>query len=94
MNMLLAATTQPKAPDLLSPMLKGLFHGILAVWPLWLVIGLVGLGKLGHQVYLLRRLSKSGIAEIDQMGGETFEAFLGTLFRGPRLRRRGHPLPR
>jgi restriction system protein len=77
----LAATTKPKAPDLVSPAIHGFLHGVLAVWPLWLVIGLVGLGKLAYQICLLRRLSKSGISEIDKMGGETFEAFLGTLFR-------------
>jgi restriction system protein len=81
MHALLAATSKPNSPDLLSPAFKGFFHGVLAVWPLWLVIGLAALGKLAYQLYRLRRLSRSGIAEIDRMDGQTFETFLGTLFR-------------
>lgn len=77
----LVMTSNTGSPDLLSPALKGVLHAGLAMWPLWVLIGLIGIGKLGYQLYRLRRPSKSGIAEIDQMNGQTFEIFLGTLFR-------------
>ena len=78
---MLILAAPPKTPDLLSPAIRGFFHAFLAFWPLWLLIGLVALGKLGYQLYCLRRLSKSGIADVDRMDGKTFETFLGTLFR-------------
>lgn len=81
MNVLLGATTQPRASDALAPALKGILHAVSAAWPLLLLIGLVAVGKLAYRLYHLRRLSKSGIAEIDLMDGRTFEIFLGTFFR-------------
>lgn len=62
-------------------MLKSLVEALLVLWPLWLLIGLVGAGKLAFELYRLRRLAKSGISEIDAMDGRMFEQFLGTLFR-------------
>jgi restriction system protein len=57
------------------------FDLVLAVWPLWVLVGLVALARLGVKLYRLRRLAKSGIREIDVMDGRTFEQFLATLFR-------------
>ena len=34
---------------------------LLAVWPLWLVLGVVALAKLAHHLYRRRRLAQSGI---------------------------------
>jgi restriction system protein len=81
MPAVLAAAKPPTAPDLLKPAAHGLVHSLLAFWPLWLLIGLVALGKLAVELYRLRRLSRSGIAEIDGMDGRTFEVFLSILFR-------------
>jgi len=53
---------------------------LLAMWPLWVVLGL----KYGVQIavrhFEQRRLSASGIAEIDRMDGRTFEKYLENLF--------------
>jgi restriction system protein len=68
---------QSSNPDPLGP----LFHGLAVLWPLWLLVALVGAGKLAWRLYELRRLSRSGIAEVDRMDGTTFEVFLTTLFR-------------
>lgn len=78
---LVAGARTPKPPDLLKPAAHGLIHSLIAFWPLWLLLGIIALGKLGWQLYSLRRLSRSGIAEIDTMDGRTFEVFLSTLFR-------------
>jgi restriction system protein len=58
-----------------------LIHGLATLWPLWLLVALVGAGKLALGLYELRRLSRSGIADVDRMDGKTFEVFLTTLFR-------------
>jgi restriction system protein len=73
----LAAAAKSSNPDVLRP----LVHGLAALWPLWLLVALVGAGKLAWRLYELRRLSRSGIAEVDRMDGTTFEVFLTTLFR-------------
>jgi restriction system protein len=78
---ILLAAKQPKPPDLVKPAVHGLLHSLLSLWPLWLLIGLIAVGKLAVELYRLRRLSLSGIAEIDAMDGRTFEGFLSTLFR-------------
>jgi restriction system protein len=71
----------PKTPDLLKPVAHGLEHTFIKLWPLWLLLGLIALGKVAWRAYQLHRLSKSGIREIDQMSGHRFEEYLGTLFR-------------
>lgn len=70
-----------KEADLLSPLINGFVDALLAIWPLWLLIGIVALGNRAYQLSRLCRLSRSGVGEIDRMDGKTFEAFLGTLFR-------------
>jgi restriction system protein len=50
-------------------------------WPLWLLVGIVGAAKLAWRIWELRRLSRSGIGDVDLMDGTTFEHFLTTLFR-------------
>ncbi|HEY3462553.1 MAG TPA: restriction endonuclease [Gaiellaceae bacterium] len=71
----------PKAPDLVKPVAHGLEQTLIKFWPLWLLLLLVALGKVAWGAYQMRRLSKSGITEIDRMSGHTFEEFLSTLFR-------------
>jgi restriction system protein len=79
--MLAAADSKPSSPDLIGPVIDGLGQAFVTFWPLWLLIGIIGVGKLAWRIYQLRRLSRSGIAEVDQMDGTTFEHFLTTLFR-------------
>jgi restriction system protein len=69
-----------KAPNVASPALHGLLKGLLAVWPLWLLLGVIALAKLAYHLYRVRRLALSGIAQVDRMDGKIFEEFLGTLF--------------
>lgn len=67
--------------DTFQSLLHGLLMGLRAFWPIFLLVGLLAAARLGYQLYRLRRLSRSGIAKVDQMDGATFEVFLGTLFR-------------
>jgi len=80
MGLLLDAASKPAAPSADSA-LKTFFDLLLAAWPLWVLLGVVGAAKLAYQFYRRRRLAKSGIREVDAMDGRTFEEFLGTLFR-------------
>ena len=79
--MLATADPKPTSPDLIGPVIHGLADAPVGFWPLWLFIGLIAAAKLAWRIYQLRRLSRSGIAEVDQMDGTTFEVFLTTLFR-------------
>jgi restriction system protein len=82
--MMLLASGKPKppeAPDLVQPAAHGLEHTVIKFWPLWLLLLAVALAKLAWRGYQLRRLSKSGIDEIDRMTGHVFEEYLSTLFR-------------
>jgi restriction system protein len=50
------------------------------LWPLWALIVIVALGKLAYQLWEKQRLAKSGIDDIDNMSGKTFEKYLEVLF--------------
>lgn len=60
-----------------------------AFWPVWLVLGLPLLLGLSLKFYKSYRLSKSGMRELDKLGGEDFEKYLELLFRklGYKVRR-------
>ncbi len=81
MPLSLASGKPPKAPNLVGPAEHGLEHSLIHLWPLWLFLGAIVVLKFAWQGYQMHRLSKSGIAEIDQMSGHRFEEFLSTLFR-------------
>lgn len=70
----------PLQQSIASSMIKGLLIGIGMLWPLWLFIGLIIIGRLVHSIYEKQRLVKSGIADIDQMSGKVFEKYLEALF--------------
>jgi restriction system protein len=53
---------------------------IKAFWPLWALVIVVALGKLAVRLFEKQRLAKSGIDDIDQMSGKTFEKYLEVLF--------------
>lgn len=57
-----------------------LVKGMLALWQMWLILGVMALIKLAYILWEKNRLSKSGIAEIDHMDGITFEKYLEALF--------------
>jgi restriction system protein len=52
------------------------------LWPLWLIVAVVLLGRAAKFVWAERQLRRSGIREIDVMDGPTFEHRLAILFRG------------
>lgn len=81
MRLLLANAKPAKAPNLVGPAAHGLERSFIHLWPLWLFLGAIAAAKVAWRAYQMHRLSKSGIAEIDQMSGHRFEEFLGTLFR-------------
>lgn len=82
--LLAAANDKPQTIDL-EPAFRGFIDGVIhtvsALWPLFLIVGLIALGKVALQLYRLHRISTSGIRDIDAMDGGTFEVFLTTLFR-------------
>ena len=77
--------------DFWGPTAHALHLALVQFWPLWLLIGLVGLGKAFLWLLEQRRISRSGIEEIDHMDGHTFERRMQVLFRdlGYRVQRTG-----
>lgn len=78
---MIAATPKPESPDYVEPAAEALTQTLLDLWPLWLLVAIVGGARLAWRLYEQHRLSRSGIAEVDRMDGGTFEMFLTTLFR-------------
>jgi len=52
-----------------------------AIWPLWILMIIVTLGKILFYFFKKHKLSKAGMNEIDVMDGKTFEEFLAGLFQ-------------
>lgn len=50
-------------------------------WPIWVPALVVFLVKMALSIRKKARLAQSGIAELDQLGGEDFEKYLEILFR-------------
>jgi restriction system protein len=57
------------------------WHLIGALWPLWVIFGLVLAAREAKLLWEERRLRRSGIREIDVMDGPTVERRLAVLFR-------------
>ena len=72
--MLVAASHQSDA-------LSTLLHSLAKLWPLWVLVAIVGAGKLALWIHQELRLRRAGIADVDRMDGPTFERFLVSLFR-------------
>ena len=66
--------------DVAAPLAQFL-AALLQLWPIWLLLVLAFAVRIGLAAYRYRRLSRSGIAEIDRMTGATFERYLEILFR-------------
>ncbi len=66
--------------DLLWAVLEAIPQIVLANWPLFAVVGGILLVTWALELARRRRLARSGIAEIDQMDGKTFEQRLAILF--------------
>ena len=65
---------------LVGGLIRGLLEAAVQLWPLWGLLLGIALLRLGWAVYEGRRLARSGIIDIDRMGGETFEKYLSVLF--------------
>lgn len=67
-------------PDFSQVFLKGVLNALLQLWYIWLILGLVLLGKIIFYLLEKQKLAKSGIADIDSMDGKRFEKYLEVLF--------------
>lgn len=61
---------------------RDLLPSLIGLWPLWLFVGAVALARFTAWLWRERELARSGIREIDEMDGRTFERRLVVLFRG------------
>jgi restriction system protein len=59
---------------------KTLLNGIAQMWYIWLILGLVLIGRLVFYLLEQQKLAKSGIVDIDKMDGKTFEKYLKVFF--------------
>jgi restriction system protein len=59
---------------------KALLNGVAQMWYVWLILGLVLIGRLVFYLLEQQKLAKSGIADIDKMDGKTFEKYLKVFF--------------
>jgi len=66
--------------DFSQAFLKGLPDLLLQLWFIWLILGLVLIGKIILYLLEKQKLAKSGIADIDSMDGKKFEKYLEVLF--------------
>jgi restriction system protein len=70
----------PNTPDTTSGF-EFVTHALVVMWPLWVLVALIGAGKLLVTWRQQRRLKRAGILEIDRMSGPMFEQRLAVLFR-------------
>jgi restriction system protein len=59
---------------------KALLNGMAQMWYVWLILGLVLIGRLVFYLLEQQKLTRSGVADIDKMDGKTFEKYLKVLF--------------
>jgi restriction system protein len=59
---------------------KALLSGMAQLWYVWLILGLVLIGRLVFYLLEQQKLARSGIADIDRMDGKTFEKCLKVFF--------------
>jgi len=60
--------------------IKGIQTALPALWPLIAFLASLALIKFIYRLYEMKRLFRSGINNIDQMDGKTFEKYLESLF--------------
>lgn len=59
---------------------QGWLQALVIAWPLVLGLVVIHGGKFAYRLYEKKRLSQSGVADIDRMDGRTFDKYLETLF--------------
>jgi len=67
--------------DLTINIIKAFFRGFFTFWPFFVFILIVALIKLLLLWNEKKRLERSGVNDIDQMDGKTFEKYLEVLFK-------------
>jgi len=55
-------------------------RGMAQIWYVWLILGLILIGRLIFYLIEKQKLARSGIADIDKMDGKTFEKYLKVFF--------------
>lgn len=60
--------------------IMSILKGFWAVWPLWAFLLALAVGKLIYRLYEMNRLARSGVSDIDNMDGKSFEKYLEVLF--------------
>jgi restriction system protein len=78
---LLQAGDQADGSDASRALIEAMLHGFVLTWPIWAFLGVLILGSLVLKIIRIRRLARSGIDDIDRMGGRVFEQYLEVLFR-------------
>ena len=78
-----ATTTTPTvdAKQVLHDSFPSLVHLLVAMWPLWAILAVIGAGKVLVYGWRVRRLTRAGMLEIDRMSGHEFERKLALMFR-------------
>lgn len=66
--------------DILWGIIKAFFMTVKMFWQAFAILGLILTCRIVYNLIDKSRLSKSGIAEIDNMSGKTFEKYLEVLF--------------
>lgn len=61
-------------------LIMSILKGFWVAWPLYALILLMVVGKIAYRLYEMNRLARSGVNEIDNMDGKTFEKYLEVLF--------------
>jgi restriction system protein len=59
---------------------KAFLSSLAQMWYVWLILGLVLIGRILFYFWEKQRLAKSGVGDIDKMDGKTFEKYLKGLF--------------
>jgi len=66
--------------DFSKVFLTSLIKGLIQLWYVWLVLGIILIGKLIFYLLEKQKLAKSGISDVDSMYGKKFEKYLEVLF--------------
>jgi len=61
-------------------LVKVFFQAFVALWPIWVFLAALGVGRLAYVFYRWRMIARSGLNDIDTMSGRDFERYLDILF--------------
>jgi hypothetical protein len=52
---MIAAAVATKPIPIVPPLIHGLLHSALLIWPIWVLIGAIGAGRLAYDIYRWRQ---------------------------------------